>query len=219
MSETKPRSSASATNSAMYQLKLSLSGTPAWRRLLVREDMNIGLLHAVIQVAMGWTNSHLHLFFINNKLYTDPSTSDNMDIDGPPELDEGKSTLKEVAPREKTKFTYEYDFGDSWEHKVTVEKIHAPDGKRKHFAECIDGRGGCPPEDCGGVGGYAELLDIMKEPGHSEYESMKEWLGDRFDPEKLDIDHVNAHLRMLKWPRTSELGLAKVLMARDGFIE
>jgi len=99
-----------------------------------RGPLNLELLHAVIQVAMGWSNSHLHQF--NNwkeQGDSDPSTNEDMGFGGPPDLDEGKSTLMQVVPREKAKFIYEYNFGDSWEHSIIVEKIHEPDAAPQGF--------------------------------------------------------------------------------------
>ena len=217
MSENKTRRSPSGKSAAMYQLKVTLPDLRVWRRLRVRGDVNLGLLHAVIQVAMGWTNSHLHQFTIGNKRYSDPRINSDMGFGEPPDLDEGKTALMEVAPREKAKFIYEYDFGDSWVHYVTVEKIHEPDAAHKGFAECLAGGYACPPEDCGGIGGYGNLLEIIKDSNHEEHESTMEWLGGKFDPNAFDIEKVNTYLQKLKWPRTTENQLAKVLMERDDF--
>ncbi len=217
MSESKTRRSPSGKSATMYQLKITLPDLPVWRRLRVRGDVNLGLLHAVIQVAMGWTNSHLHQFTIGNKRYSDPRINDDMGFGEPPDLDEGRTALMEVVPREKAKFIYEYDFGDSWVHYVTVEKIHEPDAAHKGFAECLAGGCACPPEDCGGIGGYADLLEIIKDSKHEEHESMMEWLGGKFDPDAFDIEKVNTYLQKLKWPRTTENQLARVLMERDDF--
>ena len=214
----KAKSAVEADRIPMHQLKIELIGTEPsiWRRLLVRGDMNLGLLHAVIQAAMGWTNSHLHQFTIGNVRYSDPRMDQDMEPDQTPDRDEGKTALIEAVPQEKAELVYEYDFGDSWEHLITVEKIHAPDAAPKGFAKCLDGSRACPPDDCGGVDGYANLLEIIKDPKHEEYESMMEWLGGRFDPEAFDIKKVNKYLAMLKWPRTTDSQLAGVLMKRDG---
>jgi hypothetical protein len=201
-----------------YQLKVELAGIepPIWRRLLVRGDMNLGLLHAVIQVAMGWTNSHLHEFNIGNVRYSDPRINEEVAADETPYRDEDRTPLVKATPGEKAEFVYEYDFGDSWEHLVTVEKIHAPDAASKVFVECLEGNRACPPEDCGGIGGYADLLEAIKDPQHEEHESMMKWLGGSFDPEAFDIKKTNTRLRKLKWPQTTEEQLAAVLMERDG---
>lgn len=201
-----------------YQLKVELLGTDPliWRRLLVRGDMSLGLLHAVIQVAMGWTNSHLHQFAAGSVRYSDPRMDLDMGPDETADQDEGRTPLVEAAPREGAELVYEYDFGDSWEHLITVEKIHAPDAASKGFAKCLDGGRACPPDDCGGVGGYEDLLDAVRDPEHEDHEDMLEWLGGMFDPEAFDIKKVNTCLRKLKWPHTTENRLAIVLMERDG---
>lgn len=215
MSEKKPRRSPATEGVPMYELKVALSGSSVWRRILVRGDMNLGLLHAVIQVAMGWTNSHLHQFMIGSKRYTDPHTQDEGFDE--PDLNEEEAVLMEVVPRAKTSFIYEYDFGDSWEHRINVERIHQPGTAPKAVAECIEGACACPPEDCGGIGGYADLLEIIEDPSHEEHESMMEWVGGGFDPDAFDLHRVNKYLRKLKFPRTTENQLAKVLMERDGY--
>ncbi|HPO14192.1 MAG TPA: plasmid pRiA4b ORF-3 family protein [Candidatus Hydrogenedentes bacterium] len=216
MSEIKTRRSFSGKSAKLYQLKITLSGLSIWRRLLVRGDMNLGLLHTVIQVAMGWTNSHLHAFSIGNETYSDIDLNEGGFFGEPPDLDERKAILMKIVPREKAKFIYEYDFGDSWRHSITVEKILEPDAEHKGFAECLGGKGACPPEDCGGIGGYAYLLDVIKNPKHKEYESMMQWLGGGFDPDEFDIEKINKHLKKLKWPHTTVNQLARILMARDG---
>jgi hypothetical protein len=114
---------------------------------------------------------------------------------------------------------YEYDFGDSWNHQITVEKILTPDPAAATVALCLDGARACPPEDCGGPWGYDNLLKILRNPKHEEHESMKEWLGHPLDPEAFDAEKVNTCLRKLKWPRTTEGQLRKVLMARDNYAE
>jgi hypothetical protein len=205
-------------NAPLYQLKVEAMGIepPVWRRLLVRGDMNLGLLHAVIQVAMGWTNSHLHQFTVGDVRYSDPRIDEDMGSDVPPCRDENKTTLIETVPLEGMTFTYEYDFGDSWDHLVTVEEVHRPEAAPKAFVKCLDGGRACPPEDCGGVGGYEDLLEVIRNPHHEDHESMVEWLGGEFDSEAFDITEVNTYLRKLKWPRTTERQLAAVLMTRDG---
>jgi len=218
MNKSKTRKSSSKKNAGMYQLKITLSDTepPVWRRLLVRGDVNLGLLHSIIQVCMGWTNSHLHEFVLGNKRYSDPKFEMDGDCGGDRVHDEWKTALMEVATREKSKFIYEYDFGDSWEHVILVEKILEPDASSECAMKCMAGERACPPEDCGGVWGYAELLEIIKNPKRKDHEEMMDWLGGEFDPEAFNIEHVNIYLQKLKWPRTTIDQLAKVLMARDG---
>ena len=218
MAGSKKRQSVDATPVPIYHLKVSLRGVAPliWRRLQVPGNANLGWLHAVIQVAMGWTNSHLHQFVIGKRLYSDPSF-DLGEFEGDPGVfDENATTIAEAAPRVKSAFIYEYDFGDSWEHRIVVEKIFDPDPAAAGFAQCLDGARACPPDDCGGAYGYADLLETIMDPKHEEYESMMEWLGGSFDPELFDLVSTNKHLKRLKWPRTTVGQLAGVLMRRDG---
>ena len=205
----------------IYQLKIILIGTkpPVWRRLQVPGNANLGWLHAVLQVAVGWTNSHLHQFKVGGAFYSDPRHH-FAEYEGDPEiLDESKFTLQELAPRAKDSFGYEYDFGDSWEHEITVEKILTPDAKAATAALCLDGARACPPEDCGGIWGYANLLKILKDRKPPEHKDMKEWVGGSFNSEAFDVAKTNLWLRKLKWPRVTEAQLRQVLMARDGYHE
>jgi hypothetical protein len=210
---------ATKASAPIYYLKVVLNGTkpPIWRRLQVPGNANLGWLHAVLQVAVGWTNSHLHQFKVGGAFYSDPRHH-FAEYEGDPEiLDESKVTLQQLAPRAKDTLAYEYDFGDSWEHRITVEKILPPDPAAAMTALCLDGARACPPEDCGGVWGYDNLLKIIKNPKHEEHASIMEWLGAGFDPEAFDADEADTYLRKLKWPRVTEDQLRKVLMARDDY--
>jgi hypothetical protein len=182
-------------------------------------NASLGWLHAVLQVAMGWTNSHLHHFLTSDARYADPRHTEDMGFGGEPDRDEAKATLMQVAPDEGAQFGYEYDFGDSWEHEITVEKILPPDPAAATAALCLDGARACPPEDCGGIWGYANLIKILKNRKHSEHKNMKEWVGGSFDAETFDPANINLWLRKLKWPRVTEAQLRKVLMGRDGYSE
>jgi hypothetical protein len=199
------------------QLKIELEGiSPAiWRRLEVPGDANLGWLHAAIQVAMGWTNSHLHQFIAGDRIFSDPLFEMNEFEGDPPVSDEHKTLLIDISPHTRSVFMYQYDFGDSWEHVVQVEAIYdrqPPEGK---VAKCLDGARACPPEDCGGIPGYADVLEIIRDPKHDEYESTLEWLGGGFDPEAFSADKVNKYLRKFKWPRMTVAQLGRLLMQRD----
>jgi hypothetical protein len=203
----------------VYDLKAVLMGTKpsVWRRLRVPGNANLGWLHAVLQVAMGWTNSHLHHFLTREARYSDPRYNEDIGLGEKPDGDESKSALAHVASLPGTEFVYEYDFGDSWRHLITVEKIVERDPACERHAVCTGGARACPPEDCGGVWGYGDLLKIIKNPGHAEHASMREWLGGELDPEAFDLEEVNYWLEKLKWPRVTEAQLRKVLMGRDGY--
>ena len=217
-SSAKPGSSARfAPAVPTYQLKITLELVkPAiWRRLTVPGNANLGWLHAAIQLAMGWTNGHLHQFEVGGRLFSDPHVH-FAESEGDPEiLDEAKFSLSEVAPYRKDLLRYEYDFGDSWRHTIIVEKVLPPEPDVAAVAVCMAGKRACPPDDCGGPWGYQNLLKILRNPKHEEHNSMKEWLGRAFDPEAFDPASANACLRMLKWPRTSEEQLRRALMKRD----
>ena len=193
MAKAKPRPKTAATPTQVYQIKVTLEGAkpPIWRRLLVSSDASLADLHDIIQVAMGWTDSHMHAFVINGESYgrTGPYALDDA-------LDELRFTLNQVAPREKAKFRYEYDFGDDWRHTILVEKILPPDPKA-HSPSCVKGARNCPPEDCGGVYGYEEFLDAVADPKHPEHDDMIDWAGGEFDPEAFDLEATNAELRQL----------------------
>jgi hypothetical protein len=202
-----------------YQLKIVLLGAKpsVWRTLQVPGEANLGWLHAALQIAMGWTNSHLHHFLTADARYSDPRGHEDMGFGDEPDRDEAQATLLQIAPKAGAEFGYEYDFGDSWEHEITVQKILPAAGGTT--ALCLDGAGACPPEDCGGIWGYAELLKTLKNPKHPEHKSMKEWLGRAFDPADFDKAKVNYWLGRLKWPRATESQLRKVLMGRDNVTE
>ena len=98
---------------------------------------------------------------------------------------------------EDSRFTYDYDFGDGWEHVLEVEKVLLPQ-KGVRYPVCLDGARACPPEDVGGMGGYEEFLKAIRDPNHPEHEEYLDWIGGNFDPEQFDLDEVNDILRSLK---------------------
>jgi len=181
----------------LNQLKITLcrSKPPIWRRIVVPADMTLDQLHLVIQNAMGWLDCHLHQFKAGGRYYGVPEPE--FDDYGVEPLDEAEYTLADLAPKPKQKFIYEYDFGDSWEHVVLVEKVLPPDPAFKHPV-CLAGANRCPPEDCGGIPGYYDLLAILADPNHEEHEQMKEWVGGEWDTSRFDLDEINAGLKRLK---------------------
>ncbi len=172
-----------------YQLKILLKNSkpPIWRRFLIDDSTTLSKLHLAVQIIMGWTNSHLHQFIHNNEFYgvVDPDFDMGMDI-----IDESKYTISQLLIKEKDSITYEYDFGDGWEHVITLEKIIPFDSKQA-LPSCIKAKGACPPEDVGGVWGYSDFLEAMSDPNHPEHENFKEWIGDTFDPDFCDVDVIN----------------------------
>ncbi|MFD8720330.1 plasmid pRiA4b ORF-3 family protein [Streptomyces sp. NPDC059629] len=166
-----------------------------WRQLLVPASIRLDLLHSVIQDAMGWRNCHMHAFTIDGVRYGHP--------DG--ELgfrDEHTATLGALL-RPGARFVYTYDFGDSWEHLITVEQFQTASAGL-HYPHCVDGAGACPPEDCGGAPGYGDLKAVLADPAHEEHHAMLEWLGLRsaadFAPDRFAPDEANTRLLRLTAP-------------------
>ena len=182
-------------NLPLYELKITLRGSkPAiWRRVQVPGSINLFRLHDVFQVVMGWTDSHLHQFVDAPIVYSVPSGDD---YPGQERLDERRFRLADVARHGKAALIYEYDFGDSWAHEVMVQKILPADPKKK-YAVCLDGKNACPPEDCGGIWGYYELLKAVKNPKHKEHRATLDWLGGPLDPGHFDLQKINAELRRM----------------------
>jgi len=183
----------------VYQLKVTLrdSKPPIWRRVLVPENITLYQLHQILQIAMGWTDSHLHMFTIAGEIYGDPEDDEFGDLGT---KNETRYRLNQLGLREKAKFSYEYDFGDSWDHTILVEKI-LPTQKGVHYPVCVTGKRACPPEDVGGVWGYEDFLEAIADPNHKEHDEYIEWIGDDFDAEAFDLDAVNESLQAIKTTR------------------
>ncbi|MEO0078302.1 MAG: plasmid pRiA4b ORF-3 family protein [candidate division WOR-3 bacterium] len=175
-----------------YQLRVSLrdSGPEVWRRLLVPGEATLANLHWVLQTALGWTNSQLHVFHIGDKAYSDPE----MEIKRT--KDERKVLLKKVAPKVGQAFVYEYDLRDRWLHTVEVESIVDKDERYPGHPLCLAGANACPPENCGGVRGYYELQKALANPKHPGHKEAVISLGATFDPRTFLPDAVNRALRV-----------------------
>ncbi len=175
---------------SVHQLKVTLLGLrpPIWRRILVPSDITLSELHAVVQETMGWHDSHLHEFRVGDVGYGDPRLLEDL-----ADQDSRKTRLEQVAPTPKTRLRYLYDFGDSWEHEILVEAV-GPPAPETRYPICLKGKRACPPEDCGGVWGYADLLEAISDPDKPEHEDLLEWLGGPIDPESFDPDEVNQRL-------------------------
>lgn len=180
----------------VYQLKVSLRDAkpPIWRRLLVAADTSLARLHATIGAAFGRHGGHMHVF---ETAYGDFGRADR-------ELGhraDGSVTLEQVAPGVKDKIRYTYDFGDDWVHDIVVEKVLDPDPSTA-YPRCIGGKRAAPPEDCGGIWGYQDLVEVLADPAHPEHEERLEWLGladaSQFVPDAFDVQAVNRRLDALR---------------------
>lgn len=163
-----------------------------WRRIAVPRHISIHGLHKVLQDVMGWTNSHLHAFIAGDRTFSVP------DSDSPAsEIDERKHSLDELIDDGVKKFVYEYDFGDDWLHDIQIESVGLAE-PGVTYPRCIEGEGACPPEDCGGPGGYEDLLEALEHPESNE--DLFEWAGD-WRPEPFDVDAANKRLAGSRRPR------------------
>jgi hypothetical protein len=180
----------------LYQFKITLLDTrpPIWRRIQVK-DGTLDNLHEHIQTAMGWTNSHLHHFRVGERLYGDPllmqENFEEMEYE-----DSTTTKLSDILPKSgrRFRFEYQYDFGDGWRHEVLFEGcVEAEPGKK--YPLCLEGARACPPEDVGGVWGYADFMKAIQNPDHEDHEGMLEWAGGSFDPEAFDRAAATREMR------------------------
>jgi hypothetical protein len=180
---------------AVYRFRIVLQdSTPAiWRRFETT-DVTLEQLHALIQTAMGWTNSHLHQFEIAGRRYTHPRfLMDDLDDFGAIAY-RGKRVSDLVSEfGDKLKMSYEYDFGDGWRHEVTLEEVTQAEPKIR-YPRCLDGERACPPEDVGGVYGFADFVEAITDPNHREHNQYLEWYGP-FDPTKFDAAKATRRMR------------------------
>ena len=177
---------------SIYQLKVILDGSqpPIWRRLQVRGTTTLGRLHDILQTVMGWTNSHLHQFITGSGTYSDPEFDPHGELEF---QDEHAVRLNEIVKAQGDHFGYEYDFGDCWQHDLIVEQI-AESAPGVRYPICLAGERACPPEDCGGVWGFENFLEAIRDPSHPEHTEYLEWIGGEYDPEAFDIGEINRRL-------------------------
>ncbi|MDA8390724.1 MAG: plasmid pRiA4b ORF-3 family protein [Gammaproteobacteria bacterium] len=200
------------TASQVYELYVVLENIepPIWRRLLVPAAITLPKLHDLLQLAMGWTDSHLHSFTFGEESYG------MADVDGFAELDmrdERRQILGAALGESAREFLYEYDFGDGWRHRIAVTPLARPNLDWR-YPLCTGGGRAAPPEDVGGPGGYAEFLAGIRDPGHTEHESLLIWAGGAFDPEGFDLNAINRALRFGP-PAAARIPRARVLRTKS----
>lgn len=191
----KSAGSKTAKTGKVFQLRVDLRGTrpKIWRRIVVPATIRLPILHVVLLRAMGWQGGHLHEFLFGDANYGRPEP--NWDLPDGVE-DETRVSLRK-ALQGGGAFTWVYDYGDNWTHKIKVERevdmvvpLDSP--------MCITGQGACPPEDVGGVPGYEHFLEAIADPSHPEHAQLKDWCGGAFDPTAFDVEDVQQRLNDIK---------------------
>lgn len=178
---------------SVCQLDVRLRGIepPIWRRIQVWEDTKLPQLHRIFQMLFLWEDCHLHEFVVGRSVYTVPDPED--DSNRRRHIDERGVPLNRIAERAGDTFTYVYDFGDNWWHDVLLEAMLLPEPDT-FYPRCVAGARSGPPEDVGGVSGYAHYLEALANPGHDQHESLLGWRGP-FDPEEFSRARINAALK------------------------
>lgn len=181
----------------IFKLHIALEGTEplVWRRALVPGLFTLEALHSVLQLVMGWQMTHVYDFCIGKERYAEPDEFDRKPVRSP------NATLAAALSNE-TSFVYNYDFGDDWHHKISVEEVVVRD-ECVNYPICIGGENACPPEDCGGIGGYEELKQVIQDAKHPRHKELMQWLGGYFTPESFDANRIN---RDMLWMIDWELG-------------
>jgi transposase-like protein len=183
-----------------YELKITLLGTdpPVWRRVQT-PDCTLEELHFVIQMAMGWEDAHLHEFEVKGQRYQPEPPEDvpdwmRQENDG---VFTSKVLLSDIVAERSRRFRfhYIYDFGDNWEHEIAVEKkLKDADAEAVKRPVCLEGARACPPEDSGGIWGYADLLRALSDPESAWDEELAEMF-DGFDPDEFESKEINREFK------------------------
>jgi pRiA4b ORF-3-like protein len=186
----------SPAHNVIVQIKVKLLGVtkpPVWRRVQLRADTRLDQLHEILQAALGWENYHLHAFSFGEEEFGPRDPELNLDFS-----DERQVTLGELTDI-GARFRYTYDFGDNWEHEILVEDLLDLDPDT-HYPILVASKGACPPEDCGGAWGYADLKEILADPNDERHREMLEWLGlendSEFDPATVPSENIDYELAL-----------------------
>lgn len=179
---------------AVVTLRVTLLGTEpsVWRRLEVPSSLTLDRLHDILVTAMGWFDYHLHAFEIDGRRYGVPDDSFGFDDT----LPESEIVLADLVGVSVDRFVYEYDFGDYWQHEIVVESVGEP-VPGADYPRCTAGERACPPEDCGGIRGFAEFVEAMADRRHPEHKGLRAWYGGEFDPAAFSAEQTSLMLRMV----------------------
>jgi hypothetical protein len=182
--------------SSIHRLKIALLSVKpqVWRRIEVESDVKLSRLSRILLAGMGWSECHMHQFVVGKACYgmLDPDITSDMSET----IDETQFTLATIAPCVKDRFRLDYDFGDGWEHRIVVEDVtEAKPGVA--YPRCTGGANACPPEDCGGPGGYEDLCHTLADSTNERHDRVREILGEGFDPTSFDLVGVNEHIECI----------------------
>jgi len=180
---------------SVYRFKITLqdSDPVIWRRIETK-DVTLEKLHVLIQTAMGWTNSHCHQFEIAGTRYIDPRLMEEaLDDFGATEYTGIRVSDLVSEHGARLRIGYEYDFGDSWQHEVVLEQVTDPEAGTR-YPRCLNGERACPPEDIGGVYGFADYVEAITNPDHSEHDDLLDWHGP-FDPSAFDVTQATRRMK------------------------
>ncbi len=175
----------------VFRFKIELLDTKPliWRRIEVPGNYSFWDLHVAIQDAMGWTDSHLHVFEVLD------AKGDRVEIGIP---DQGGSAdfvaswsckLSKYFKNPGNQYIYEYDFGDAWRHLILLEAVSSPESGMQ-YPRCLAGARNCPPEDCGGPYGFEDFLEAIADPKHEDHKDLLDWCGGHYDAVEFDPEAV-----------------------------
>lgn len=179
----------------ILQFKITLTGSSPsiWRRFWIESDLTFYDLHHVVQLVMGWTNSHLYQF-----IYERHSAIGNPELLESDDVADDKDTFVEVIfDSAGAEVVYEYDFGDGWKHILELEKVLEKKPSQQ-YPFCLEGEQSCPPEDCGGIPGFYEMMKVLKNKKHPRHKETKEWIGGGYEAGVFDMKAVNNKLKNLQ---------------------
>ena len=196
--KSKAEPAKTAKGDTVFRIKITLDRfKPAiWRRIEA-PDCTLEDLHNIIQLSMPWYSCHLWEFNVGRDRFGPEMEDFGFGFDDDEPAPAGEAWLSGLVAAGIKKLRYTYDFGDSWEHTITFEKPVAREPKAK-YPRCVAGERACPPEDCGGVWGYAGLLETLADPKHPDHKEMMQWAGGPIDPDAFDLDATNKELQRLK---------------------
>jgi hypothetical protein len=180
----------------IYRVRVVLQDIkpPIWREIELASQTTLKQFHRILQIAMGWEDYHLHEFVVKTRRYGIPDPEFDLGDSANEVTSERKVSLAEVLPKPGSSMLYLYDFGDSWHHEIKLEAVSRPEPDT-FYPRVVKGARSCPPEDCGGTPGYEDLLEILLDPAHEEFDHMRAWVGPKFNAEVFSLDAVNQRLR------------------------